>query len=95
MDAGDQAAEFVHMVQVLFRLPAVARRRFAGVAPHPVEFRKNVVLDPSTDAGRHLRLPDKGREHAQHVRGLEVGRLGFNHSTRTSRCRIAVSFAAV
>ena len=94
MDAGDQAAKFVQMVQILFRLPAAARRRLARVAPHLIEFRKNVVFDSLTDAGRHLRLPDKGRKHAEHVRRLEVGSIGLNHSTSPSRRGTVVPYAA-
>ena len=94
MDAADQAAKFVQMLQVLFRLPAAAERRFAGVAPHLTEFRKNVVCDSLTDAGRHLRLPDKGREHAEHVRRLEVGSKGLNHFASPSRRGTVVPYAA-
>ncbi len=93
VDAGDQAAKFVQTVQILFRLPAAARDRRVRVAPQLIEFRKNVVFDPLTDAGRHLRLPDKGREHAEHVRRLEVGSIGLNHSTSPSRRGIVVPYA--
>ena len=57
----------------------------ARVASHLIECRKDVVFDRLTDAGCHLRLPDKGREHAEHVRCLEVGPISFSHSTSPSR----------
>ena len=70
------------------------RRRLARVAPHFIEFSKNVVFNPVTDAGRHLLLLDKGRKHAEHVRRFEVGSIGLNHSTSPSRRGTVAPYAA-